>query len=270
MQLNSQIKKIRTLMVTATVATSSFAVPPYRPRASLLGRLHRLYVQNQSFDAPYADTSAFLNGRAGRRRSPPKLAMNENHAGAAIGSDGLRHFSFLAHQFFLARRDLPLPRMHHQPRQKDNDHRERNRYGQRDPSVHPATRYGRPNQHQRAKDHGHHSSDAQNPMRGILRFENEQRNRKNNQQKSRQIHGQHVHSEQRQYQRDSTDYAGSEKPRMREFRVQSQHSDDEQNEKHIRLHDTREKLLARRHFFHDEDRICQRKLRARPIEASDR
>ena len=58
-----------------------------------------------------------------------------------------------------------------------------------------------------------------------------------------------MHGEERQDQCDAADYSGGEYSWMCELGVESQHADDQQDEKYVRLHDAREEFFATAHYL---------------------
>ena len=107
-------------------------------------------------------------------------------------------------------------------------------------------------------------------MRRILSFQDKKHECDDNEQQAGEVNRQHVHGEQGQHQRDHTHHARSEGSRMREFGIEAQNADDQQNKKCVGLNDARKKLLARGHLDGGDDGMRQSELHSGSVKARNR
>ena len=103
-----------------------------------------------------------------------------------------------------------------------------------------------------------------------FRLEQEQRQRQENQKHSGDIHRQDVHGVKRQQQADAANDARREQSRMCEFRVETQHAENQQNEKNVRLHNPRQKPLAQGQLKGRAHGVAQFQFRLRAVKSFDR
>src|SRR5690348_12074976 len=236
MQLKIQMRKIKMAMPITAIAKS--IVTLHRAFLNLKSvnrrlRAHRLDEKRKPLNSIYAHLRAFANRLA--RCGAPQFAMNQNHPFQARGFERLGDFADRADQLLGSRGAFPAMRAQHQAHQENRDQRHGNGDSQRNPRMHAAWRNRRMNEHQRAKQHGNGAADAQYAVRGILRLQDKQHERKNYEQQAREIHWQHVHGEKREDQRDAADHSGSNKPGMSEFDVQPEHAENQKNEEGVGL-----------------------------------
>src|SRR5438270_698069 len=199
------------------------------------GHFGRLDVQLQPLDFGYANHFSFWNRLRGLRA--PKLAMNAHHSFRA-------RFQFCGHNaigsnhFFHPRRRLPFSRAQDQPRQNHGKNCEGHGCRQRYTDAHSARCQRRANQEQCAQKHRNDAAERQHAVTRGLGFQNEKRQRQRDEEQPGEIHREKMHVVQRQDQADSSDYAGRNNSGMRELRVQTERTENQQEKENIRLDDT--------------------------------
>ena len=146
-------------------------------------------------------------------------------------------------------------RAKHETHQDNDDHGERQRDTQSGAEAHAHSSERRTNQHERAEYHGNHSADSEHTVRRKFRFQNKEYECKDDQQQAREIYRQHVHREKRQDERDAADHARREHSGMRKLNVEAENTDDQQNEEHVGLDDSREEFFACGHFVRGDNRL---------------
>ena len=166
-------------------------------------------------------------------------------------SGGLRDANF-SHQSLRAGHHFVGPRLQGDAHQEDRDRSQRNAHRQRGQQMHPHLRNGRVHQQQSAQNHGDHSADRQNPMRGKLRLQREQRKRREDQHHGRESHRQKIQRENRQQNKNHSHRSRHHRPGMVELGIERQRSDRQKNECDVGIHDEGQDPLLQRHVEHAE------------------
>src|SRR5450432_1129783 len=78
-----------------------------------------------------------------------------------------------------------------------------------------------------------------------------------------------MHGEKRQHHADAADNAGRDQARVREFGVQAENTNDQEQEKYVGFDDASEKFLAAGQLEWGNDRIREHQFNFRSIEADD-
>jgi hypothetical protein len=104
---------------------------------------------------------------------------------------------------------------------------------------------------------------------GVFCFENEHGEREKDQEDTCNIHRQQMHCVQCEHKADSTHHARGDHSGMRELRVEAEHADDQQKEKHVGRDDARKEFLAGGELELHANRVGKRQLHFSSVKTRD-